>query len=248
VASVLGLTGQYAWLVWSLLLLAVWFGVYSSLSGRRVSRKEMLLVSVWTALLGLTEPLFVPEYWDPPSLFDLARRTGFDLESIIFAFSAGGLAAVGFERLFPARHRALPAAAHHAPRHRFHALALLSAPLIFAIFYASSELNPIYSTMIALACGGIAVGLCRPDLWKKLIAGAFLFLGLYFLYFLALNAFFPGYVAQVWNLGALSGVLVAGIPLEELGFAFAFGFLWAGLYEHINWYALETDRRGAAAP
>jgi hypothetical protein len=32
----------------------------------------------------LTEPLFVPDYWNPPSLFDLARRSGFDIESVIF--------------------------------------------------------------------------------------------------------------------------------------------------------------------
>jgi hypothetical protein len=39
-------------------------------------RRETLKVSLWTSLLGLTEPIFVPEYWLPPSLFELARRHG----------------------------------------------------------------------------------------------------------------------------------------------------------------------------
>jgi hypothetical protein len=45
----------------------------------------------------------------------------------------------------------------------------------------------------------------------------------------------PGYVAQVWNLRALSGVLLGGIPLEELLFGFSFGWYWAGVYEHVTW-------------
>lgn len=39
------------------------------------------------ATFGLTEPLFVPKYWNPPSLFDLAQRTGFGIKSLIFCFA-----------------------------------------------------------------------------------------------------------------------------------------------------------------
>lgn len=52
---------QYAWLVWSLMLLVIWVIVYFSLRNKE-NKKEMLDVSVWTSLLGLTEPLFVPKY------------------------------------------------------------------------------------------------------------------------------------------------------------------------------------------
>ena len=54
-------------------------------------RGVMWRASVATTLLGFTEPLFVPTYWNPPSLFELARRTGFDIESLIFAFGIGGI-------------------------------------------------------------------------------------------------------------------------------------------------------------
>jgi hypothetical protein len=33
----------------------------------------------------------------------------------------------------------------------------------------------------------------------------------------------------------LSGVLIGGIPLEELAFGFSFGLYWAGVYEHFTW-------------
>jgi hypothetical protein len=46
---------------------------------------------------------------------------------------------------------------------------------------------------------------------------------------------FPSYVAAVWNLPALSRVFVAGVPLEELMFAFTFGLYWSSVYEHLAW-------------
>jgi hypothetical protein len=39
----------------------------------------------------------------------------------------------------------------------------------------------------------------------------------------------------VWNLGALSGVEVLFMPMEELLFAFAFGAYRSGVYEHFTW-------------
>jgi hypothetical protein len=67
-----------------------------------------------------------------------------------------------------------------------------------------------------------------------LISGA-LFLLLYFVVFAALNLVFPGYVAAVWNLPALTRMFVAGVPLEELMFAFTFGLYWSSVYEHLAW-------------
>lgn len=225
---------QYAWLVWSLMLLAVWIVVYCSLRNAD-SRKEMLIVSLWTSLLGLTEPLFVPEYWSPPSLFDLALRTGFDLESLLFAFGVGGLAVVIYERVFRVEHTEVSMEEKRHPRHTYHLFALFSAPMLFALLLLFTNLNPIYSTFISLMSGGLATWYCRPDLKQKMFVSAFIFLGLYAVYFLTLTLMYPGYVEQVWNLQALSGIMFLGIPLEELMFAFGLGFLWSSVYEHLMW-------------
>jgi len=50
-------------------------------------------------------------------------------------------------------------------------------------------------------------------------------------------------IAQVWNLPALSGVPVRGIPLEELLFGFAFGMYWTGVYEHLTWRGAPVHTR-----
>lgn len=229
---------QYAWLIWSLILAGVWLVIYVVLDSRD-KKHEMLTVSLWTSLLGLTEPLFVPEYWTPPSLFNLAFRTGFDIESFIFAFGVGGIAVVVYEYIFRTSHQQIKSHEWHLPRHRYHFLAILSMPVVFLFLLITTSLNPIYISVIALVFGGLATWYCRSDLKKKMIISAFLFLGLYFVYFLTLITMYPGYVEKVWQLNRISGVLIAGVPLEELMFAFSFGFLWSSVYEHFTWRKLK---------
>lgn len=199
----------------------------------------MLVVSFWTSLLGLTEPLFVPAYWSPPSLFDLASKTGFDVESLIFSFGIGGLAVVLYEHIFRTQHAVMSLGGRHDLRHRFHFWALSSAPIIFVVLLIATKINPIYSAIIAMAGGGLFAWFCRPDLKKKMLVSALIFLGLYFIYFFTLIIAYPGYVQNVWKLKAISGILILGIPLEELMFALSFGFLWSSIYEHLTWRKLK---------
>ena len=85
---------------------------------------------------------------------------------------------------------------------------------------------------------GLAALWCRPDLKTKIWVGGIIFLLFYFVYFFLLDLLYPGYVERVWTLSAISGILILGIPVEELIFAFTFGMLWSSYYEHINWYKL----------
>ncbi len=229
-----------AWLTFSLILLGIWVIVWLL---RASTRKEMLWASILTAPFGLTEPIFVPEYWNPPSLFNLAANTGFDIESLIFSFAIGGIGAVLYEVFIKVKHIKMSQHEMASPRHRFHLLALLSPFIAFIPLYFFTQLNPIYSVTIAMIIGVIAALLCRPDLTSKVIIGSLLFLGLYFVFFLSFNLIYPGIVEQVWNLKAISGILILGVPLEELIFALTFGALWSSYYEHIKWYKIGINLR-----
>ena len=225
---------MHEWLTFSLILLGIWFVIFLV---RPFVRREMFWVSLFTMPIGLTEPLFVPAYWDPPSLFDLAAKTGFDVESLIFSFAVGGIAAVLYEAIFKGKHLRMTEKEMYSRRHRFHRLAIISPALVFVPLYMFAQMNPIYSVSIAMFVGGIATLLCRPDLKRKIAVGGLLFTVLYFLFFLGVNLIFPSFI-NAWNFSAISGIIVVGVPLEELMFAFTFGMMWSSIYEHILWYRL----------
>ena len=46
----------------------------------------------------------------------------------------------------------------------------------------------------------------------------------------------PGSIARVWNLPALSGIMLGAFPIEELLFGFGIGAYWSGVYEHLAWH------------
>lgn len=223
---------KYIWLIWALAFLVPWGLLYAAVPGQR---RVMLWSSSLTALLGLTEPIYVPEYWNPPSLFDLAQRTGFDIESLIFSFGVGGVGAVLYNAL--AGKHLMPLSSHerNSPRHRFHRVALGAPYMVFVTLYFLPW-NPIYPSIVALFVGGLSSVLCRPDLARKTILGGFLFAGFYLFFLVALEMMASDYIARVWNLPELSGIMIGAFPIEEALFGFGVGAYWTGVYEHFAWH------------
>ena len=225
------MTYHYVWLIWSMAFLVVWIVLYRA---NVLLRGAMLRASLYVALLGLTEPIFVPAYWNPPSLFDLAQRTGFDVESVIFAFAIGGIGTVLYNAFTRRTLLTVASTERRRRRHRLHRAALLVPFVLFVPLYFL-RWNPIYPSIVCLAVGAIASIACRRELARKTLIGALMFCGMYAVFLLGLRWLAPGYIELVWNLPALSGVLIAGIPLEELLYGFAFGAYWTSAYEHFTW-------------
>lgn len=225
------ISDQHVWLIWAAALLVPWILLYLAFPAHR---SAMRWASLYTMPFGLSEPLFVPRYWNPPSLFDLAQRTGFDIESLIFTFGIGGVAAVLYSVITRRRARAVPLRERQQPLHRHHYKALAAPFIVFPILYLFPW-NPIYAGIVAMLIGAATAIACRPDLKTKTWIGGLLFLAYYVTFLLGLEWTAPGYIERVWNLPALSGVLVLGIPSEELLWAVAFGMYWSGVYEHFTW-------------
>ncbi|MDH7911965.1 lycopene cyclase domain-containing protein [Winogradskyella sp. SYSU M77433] len=195
-------------------------------------------MSLITMPFGLTEPLFVPEYWMPPSLFDLAEKTGFDIESLIFSFAIGGIGVVLYNLIFKQSLVKVNQTERNQRRHRLHKYILFIPAVVFLFLALFTTLNHIYCGIIALFIGGLSTLYCRPDLKRKIWVGGILFTILYFIYFGSILPFYPQYVELYWNLDNLTHILILGIPIEELLFAFTFGMYWSGLYEHLYWHKL----------
>lgn len=220
------------WFTFSFLFLIVWGIIWLA---RPSIRKEMLRMSIFTLPLGLTEPLFVPEYWMPPSLFNLAATTGFDIESLIFCFATGGIGSVLYETLTKVHHKQI----RKKYCHKYHYFAIATPIIVFLPLFLLTTLNPIYSAIIAMFSGAIAAIACRFDLTKKILVGGISFLIIYTIFFFLFTKAYPGIVEKVWNIQALTGILILGIPLEEFLFAFTFGMLWSSFYEHAVWQRIQ---------
>ena len=223
---------QYVWFVWSAAFLVPWIVLYVGAPG---FRKPMVWSSLFTMPFGLTEPLFVPEYWSPPSLFDLAARTGFDIESLIFCFALGGVGAVLIDVLGGSDLSPVSDGERRRTRHRMHR-PILAAPFLIFIALLPFPWNPIYPGIVAMVGGGVLTIWCRPDLLRSTLLGGVVFVLYYSLFLGGLELTAPvGYIEEVWNLEALSGVRMRFMPVEELLFALGFGTYWSGVYEHFNW-------------
>lgn len=229
---------RYAWLIWASAFMVPWALLFYF---RPEQRRPMLWASTLTTPFGLTEPLFVPAYWNPPSLFDLAQRTGFDIESLIFCFAIGGLGVAGYRALTSLPLRSMDHRARSMPQHRLHLLALACPIFVFGGLMVM-RWNPIYPGILAMFSGAMATLFCRPDLWRNTLFGGGVFLALYAVFLLGLKWFWPGYVEAVWNLGALLVWRPGGLPIEELLFGFAFGMYWSSVYEHLTWRQRDMAR------
>lgn len=230
---------RYVWALWSSAFLLPWLLLWLLAPAFRA---VMWRASLTTMPFGLTEPLFVPAYWNPPSLFELAQKTGFDLESLVFCFAIGGVGSVLYNALTRRRLTTVPSETRELNRHGLHRAALF-VPIVTFIGLYWLPWNPIYPAIVAMATGGVATALCRPDLAPKTLVGGGIFLGFYAAFMVALLVFAPGYIEQVWNLPQLTGIGALGIPMEELLFGFTFGMYWTSVYEHLTWQATRRTSR-----
>ncbi len=246
-----------------LLLLGFWllirlFGL--GLTKKSWIRREFWWASFTCAALGFTEPLFVPSYWNPPSILKFGR---WDFESFPFCFAVGGITAVlteippikGFlldlyyvlERILRGLlalistitggriHPAIldrPMVSVLIPRDQLRIENMLLVTFSLAVFGVTGQfaINIIYKAAIVGLSSALWIAWRRPSLRWQIPGGGFSFTLLYTIVLVVTPLRFPGFFSY-WNLPALSGIRILGAPAEEYLYAFTFGAFWAPLYE-----------------
>lgn len=242
---------MYEYLIGSLMVGAIWLFFFFF---RRDLRKPILWSSAaymlfnivafaaWRffASLDASSQLFVPHYWNPDTLFDLGRITGgLAIEDALFMFFIGGIASAVYEFSFGKR-IVLKRSYHPHVRALFVGL---GAAAIYGLLFNP---NPIWPLIVFGFVGALFLWIERRDLVIHSLMGALAFLVVYALAFDVFLAFFPDFITQVYNLDALSGIVLLGLPLEEHLYALSFGLLWAPLYEYAHGER-DADIRGKRA-
>ncbi len=222
---------HYSYLVGVLIFGAAWVACY--VLGRKY-RAEIRWGTLISAPMALTSLLFVPQYWTPPSLFDLDLKIRVGIEDVLWAAAVGGIASVVAEILLKERLSIIRKAArrrHFAP-----------FAVVIVVFLALEFWHPgktIYNTIIAFAMGAVVIAFLRSDLLPTMLVGALSFTALYFALFLIFLFLYPGFIQRYYNIPNLLGIYIAGVPIEELLFAGTGGAIWSVAYEYVQGYRLQ---------
>jgi hypothetical protein len=217
---------QWAYLAGDLLLFLIWLAIYLF---RKDLRKEVLTMSLVSAPLGpLSEFFYLRDYWHPELLFGV--RIG--IEDILFSFCIGGIAGVIYEELFRKRY-----SKRHLPGHRNVMMALMGFGILWTMVGAIVlHFNSIYVSTSGFLLIAVIILIFRQDLILDAFLSGIAVGFLMFCFYLVFNILFPGIIEQWWLLQNISGILIVGVPLEELMWGFGWGMIAGPAYEFIYGY------------
>jgi hypothetical protein len=225
---------HYAYLVGALIYDAAWVVCYIFCKSYR---PQMIWGTLVSAPFALTSVLFIPQYWTPPSLFNLDARFKVGIEDFLWAAAVGGIASVIGEAFLREKF-----AARRGQKQKRHFAPFIVMGVLFAILECWHSDRTMYNMIFALSVGALVVILIRPDLTVLMIVGATLFTALYWLLFLYFLAFFPEFIGKYYNVSHLLGISIRGVPIEELMFAASGGAVWSVAYEYVQGYRLAPNK------
>ncbi|MEB3327676.1 MAG: lycopene cyclase domain-containing protein [Candidatus Sericytochromatia bacterium] len=218
---------MYAFLVLCLLLAVPALLVWLARPDLRAVAGRMALVSLPFA--G-TERLFYPTYWEPRFVGDLVNRIGFGVEDVLFVTALAVFTSVGWAAVAGVRLVGAPVAGLAGWRRGG---ALMGACFVAVAGAWARGWPMIHVAPALMAAAGCLVCWRRPDLWGPGLGSAVLTTFVYTALCLALQALLPGVFALAWHAERFSNVFVAGVPLEELGYAAGAGWIGAVFYPFV---------------
>ena len=197
---------------------------------RKDLRKEIFVMSLLVGLMGVSELVWAGQYWRPEYAFPLGALSLGPEDILLAAFLYGGVGSVAWQFVANERYTCRPSYTKDPLRNAC-VLALLGAPVMFIALDLLVPLNIVYTATLALLVPAVLLSILRPGYMRAILANGFLLGTLSFALLAGANALFPGFIAHVWNLSALSGLMLLGVPLEEPIFHFAAGACFAVAYE-----------------
>ena len=201
---------RYAYVLGVLLLSPLFFVIFFR---RKDLRVEMLVNGILGGLVAFaTAQHFLGKYWSPITLFNLNNS----IEDFIFGFLLCSESAGIYSFILRK---------HYENIHPWNAIkanifkvliTFLVTPILFILLEQFNKLNPIYNSMISTIIPLGIITLIKRSLLKILVfTGLFIFLYT-ITFYLIFNILFSGIIADWWNLNNISGILLFGIPIEEL--------------------------------
>jgi len=218
---------MYTYAIGALFFLGIWFVLFACV---RKSRKPML----WASLaLGHTGPIsqywHMRDYWSP--IYMAKVQIGnwvFGIEDYIFAFAFAGLCSGIFDLL--ARKSGQKELLRFDPMGFIGAVLLgLACLLIMGALIGFLKVNSLHAIVAAFLMISAAIILVRrPKLITPAVKAAFIVAVVMWIFYRGFFLqLFPKIMSEWWDVGALSGMTLGGVPIEEVIWAWT-AALFAG--------------------
>jgi hypothetical protein len=219
-------------------VLIFWVAWVLCLAFGKSYRTEMRWGTLIATPMALTSILFVPQYWFPPSLFNLDDKIRVGIEDFLWAAAVGGIACVVGEILL--KERLVTIRSCRRKRHLTPFVAIVAVFIPLEFWHSNKT---IYNTIIAFALGAVVIAFLRSDLVPSMLVGALSFTALYFFLFLCVLFLYPDFIHRFYNIPNLLKIYVLGVPIEELLFASTGGAIFSVAYEYLHGATLSPAPR-----
>ena len=209
---------------------------------RRDLRKPMSIVAGLAVPFAFTEFLFYPDYWEPGCLFDLPAKIGFGIEDFLFVSGLGAFTSAVYP--FVSRKSMVPMTTASDRKSRFRVVVPIAAALGLTALLYVIQVPIIWGCVPIMLIIAVGVAVVRPDLARVSLWGGILSATSYFFICLVLGLIIPEVFALNWHAEKFSNIYLAGVPLEEVAYAFAAGtissiffpFAFKHRFQPLNFY------------
>lgn len=180
-------------------------------------RRFMILSGIFSLPFSLFSVAFIPEYWNPEKIGGLL----IGIEDMLFSFSTGCIAWIIASLISKLNFNFNSRPSSVLKRY----LIVSTSGIILGLLLWSSDMYIMTATIFVITIVGVVLLFYYKRLWFFLLSGAIGFTIFYMVLIYLIMSFWPRFVFQ-WSSGCLSGIVVFGIPLEEIIWAFVFGAVW----------------------
>jgi hypothetical protein len=215
-------TYHFAYAAGALFFALIWAAFYL---GGKTRRMAMITMGVIVGIAGaLSEYFFIPEYWHPYYVFEFRlnfphKTFIFGPEDFFYAFFISGI----YYALFDVFHnsRKSEAAKFRLTFRGFLRYLAFSGIFLVGLYLFMLKFSVMNSTLLTMVLLNIFMHIKNPGYTRAaLLAGFSAGIGYWLVYVLVLVPIFPDSVGLFWNRSGISGIYLAGIPVEEMLYAF----------------------------
>jgi len=214
---------KYAYLIGAIIFLIPWVILFFF---RKDYRKEMIFMSLVIGIGSLVTAYlwWTIDWWRPETI----TNTRVGIEDFLLGFSNGGIAAVLYGAIYKKRLSRLIKKTNDTGAFN---ICLIFFFIIASLFWGLN-ITSFWASTIAMIIVAIYILYTRRDLFLNALVSGILMVIVSLPFYYVFIWLFPGFIHKTWMSQYLSGIIIIGIPLEDLIFYFLFGLTIGPFYEY----------------